>query len=188
MLAALLARLDRWATGRNVLFLLAAFLIINLGIMPMAGARLQAASGGLGPLDLELAYSPAEAFARVAALGPDGRQFYALIELTADVIYPIIYGLFFSLAIAYCLRALGAERLRAAALLPLAGAVFDLLENAGIVTLLLTFPQTLTAVAVLASLATTIKWVFALSAMAVLLIALVALAARRLRGQAGARA
>ncbi len=190
MLLAFLERLHSWATRRNILLLLAVFLVINAGILPILGARLETLSGGVGPLDLRPAYSPAEAYTSLAAYGDAGRRLYLTIELTIDLLYPLVYGLFFALTIVFCLRqALPAEHvLQRAALLPLVGMLADFVENAGIAWLLLNYPNRLDGLAALTSTVTTIKWLFAISAMAATAAALIALVIQRVRARRSAGA
>ncbi len=183
-------RLGALATRRNVLWLLALYMALVVAALPLAQARLEAVSGGAGPLDLELAYTPAQAYARLAALGAPGRQLYAEIALTLDVIYPLVYGLFFALTISYCFQRVlpaghAAYRL---ALLPLAAAVADLFENAAIVGLLASYPTQLTWLALIAGVVTAIKWLLAGLSLLVVMIAIAAVINQRLRppGPAGA--
>lgn len=185
MLNSLLDRLDRWATRRNILLLLAVFVIVNAGLLPVLGARIEALSGGVGPLDLRLAYSPAEAYTALAAYGDEGRQLYLLIELTLDLIYPLVYGLFFALTIVYCLRPVLAKThiLQRAALLPLVAMLADWGENAGLALLLLNYPNRMDGLAAFTSTVTTIKWIFAFSAMAATAAALIALVVQRMRSR-----
>lgn len=174
--------LHRWATRRNVLLLLALFLAFNTVVLPVAGEMLAAHSGGVPPLDLQFGYSAAGAQAALAAYGPAGRELYLWIELTADVIYPIVYSLFFSLTISYCLQRVLSPRHPALRLawLGIITALADLAENAAIVILLLLYPQPLPAVAALAGLLTSTKWLLAGLTIAVLLISLAAVLVTRL--------
>src|SRR5688500_4743139 len=143
MLTTFLNRLERWATRRNILLALAVFVVINAGILPVAGARIETLSGGIGPLDLRVAYTPAEAYAALAAYGDEGRQLYLLIELTVDLIYPLAYAVVFSLTIVFCLRQVlpANHTLQRAALLPWVAMLADYVENAGISWMLLNYPN-----------------------------------------------
>jgi hypothetical protein len=185
MLDRLVNQLRRWATRRNILLALALFLVFNAGLLPVAGARLEAYSGGIGPLDLRAGYTPAEAYAALAAYGEQGRLFYLIVELTLDVLYPLAYAVFFSLTIAYCLGlVLPAEHaLQRAALLPWAGLLADYLENAGLAWLLLNYPNRLDGLAATTSLVTVVKWLFAIAFMGATAAALVALVVQRLRAR-----
>jgi hypothetical protein len=190
MLDRIWGALRRGATGRNILILLVLFLLFNMVLLPMAGARIESLSGGIGPLDLRFTYSPAEAYSALAAYGRAGRLFYLIIELTADLVYPIIYTLFFSLALTFLFqRGLPpAHPLQRAGLVPLAGLLFDLLENAGLALLLLVYPQELPAVAAVTAIFTLVKWLLALTTLLLMLAGIATLVRRRRRSRpAGAR-
>ena len=176
-------RLGPLATRRNVLILLALEILMNAVVLPIAGARIQAFSGGVGPLDLRFAYTADQAFAALTAYGPTGREFYLLIELTADVLYPIIYSLFFSLAILFFWERAGGRWpiLARLALLPFVGLIADYLENAGLITLLLNYPAQLPTLALLTSLFTSIKWIMAGLSLVALTLSLVAAVITRLQ-------
>ncbi len=173
MASTLAQRLLARASGRNVLIALVLFIALAAGVLPRAEARLLEYSGGKGPLDLRVTgYGPEEALATVEALGPEGRSFYALVELTADVVYPAVYTAFLVLLLGWALRraalAAGhpAHRLL---LLPFLVMGADLLENAAIVTLLLTHPSAPSAVARAAGVLTVLKWgLLALTGVAIL--------------------
>ena len=190
MLNALLKRLEPWATRRNILLLLAVFIVINAGILPVAGARIESYSGGVGPLDLMLGYTPADAYAALAAYGDEGRPFYLLIELTVDLLYALVYALFFALTIIYCLTQVlpPGHVLQRAALVPLLAMLADFAENAGIAWLLLNYPNRLDGVASLAGTITAIKWIFAVAAMIATAAALIALVVQRVRSKSASRA
>ncbi|MCC7359490.1 MAG: hypothetical protein IT317_08440 [Anaerolineales bacterium] len=181
MLASVQARLQRWASSRNVLLFLALFLLFEIVILPIAGARLMSYSGGLGPLDLTLGLSPADTYARLTAYTAAGRLTYLIIELTADVVFPIVYGLFFSLALALVFqRTFPPESaLQRLVPVPLLALPADYLENAGIVVMLLAYPQELGGLALLVRLLTLLKWLVTTVAAVLLLIGLGALFVRR---------
>ena len=182
MLDNLSAAVTRFATGRNTLILLAVYLLINIFVLPAAEARIKAASGGVGPIDLQLSYTPDKVFSMVEAYG-EARSFYALFEFTGDLAYPIVYTLTFSFIITILFRnAFDLNSpLQKLHLLPFAAFVFDMLENVCIVTMLITYPQQITAVAVVGNLFTIVKWIAAFGSIALVLIGLIGVAVRKLR-------
>ncbi len=153
--------LSGWATRRNVLLVVALDLVMNAALLPLASARLAVLSGGIGPLDNSFTYTPAQAYAALAAYGPAGRSFLLGTELTLNLLYPIIYSLFFCLASLYFLQRAAPARpaLARLALIPFVALAADYLANAGLVVLLLNYPNQLTAVAAVTSLLTSTKWV-----------------------------
>ncbi len=179
MLANVQARLQRWATGRTVLIFLVLFLVFEIAVLPLAAGRIQelsAAPNG-GPLDLTLGLSPADTYARLTDYGTNGRQFYLIVELTVDLLFPITYGLFFSLTLALIFqRAYTAgSGMHRWIVVPLVGMVCDFLENAGIITMLLAYPAQLDFVAVYTRIMTLLKWGCTIASVVLIIVGVVAL-------------
>lgn len=168
--------LHKLATGRNVIIFFVLDVIMMAVVMPLASKRMQEAVGGdveVPPLDLEIpTYSVEFAHQQVEAYGESGRAVYRIIELTADVIYPIIYGLAFGLLIAYFWSRI-APRLRWLPLLAVAAVLFDYAENAMIVTLLSSYPEQSDMVARLAGIFSFGKWILVFTITALVLVGLV---------------
>ena len=182
----LAARLAPWVRGRVLLALLALGLVFNLVLFPWRTGELRALSGLEEPtLDARLTYTVETAYAVADALGPQGRAQYALSELSLDLVYPLLYGLFLSLLSVWLLRRLvlpGSGWLRLA-WLPFAVVACDYAENVGIVQLLLTYPARTPAVAQVTSLFTTSKWTLAALAIGVNLVLAVLAAIREFAGK-----
>ncbi len=143
--------IERYASWRNVLILLGCFLVINVFLMLSLGGN-----PNLKPLDLEFGYNAARAYELLAAYNESERSVYLLIELTLDIIYPIIYSLFLS----FVLFLLFANyRL---AKLPLFLILIELLENTAIVVLLSNYPNPHPTIANVAGVLTALKWLLAL--------------------------
>lgn len=157
-----LDRLGHWATGRTLLLLGAGYLFIGAVAFPAAYARIQANPSGAGPLDVLYSFTPDEAYSRIEAYGADIRRFYALVEVTVDLAFPVLTAFLLScLALFFFRRGASPSRsIRYLALVPFGAMAADLLENTGIVTLLLSYPSRLDAVARLTSGFVSLKWVF----------------------------
>lgn len=166
-----------------VLFLLEA--AFNVFIMPMAQALMKADSGGPGPIDLLFFYTPAKAYEMVAAYGEYGRSFYRSVELTADLIYPIVYTLFFGLLMSWLFqRGFSSQStMRRWNALPVGGWFFDLMENLGIVGMLSVYPATPALLGWLTAGFTLLKWLFAAAALALIVISLFAAIRNRFKKQ-----
>jgi hypothetical protein len=154
------------ARPRVVLTLLGLYLIFILGIMP----NLAGPESDVPPIDLAFHYSVDEVYGWIEAYGAAGRHRYMVGEMTFDVAYPIVYTCLFIGLIGYLIGF--DERILASTtdgagwfvwlvLLPPVIWVFDMLENIGIVTMLINFPVVLAPVATLTAWATSIKWSFA---------------------------
>jgi hypothetical protein len=164
-------RLQRWATGRNVLLLLALDFIFMLGILPASQRKMESLTGSaFSPIDLCMpSWNKADAMRILGPLGDAGRNLYQTIELTADVVYPLIYGFAFALAITFLLGRINKNPggLRYLAFLPLAGMFFDWIENGVIVAAIRSFPNIPEGVATIGGLATMAKWGLVLPGMLV---------------------
>ena len=149
MLTRATARITKWARGRAIIGVFAAFVAFEAVTLP----ALQRSPGGqVPPLDSQLLFTPATAYATVEAYG-DARTFWISIYLTWDVANPLLYSLFLSLLISWLLQRGGqvASKFGTIALLPFGAATFDLLENVSIVTLLATYPRQVPLIAALAA-------------------------------------
>lgn len=168
--------IQRYATGRNAAIMFVLDLLMMLGLMPYMAARMEAVAGPIQPLDLEIpAYSPETAFRRLADLGEAGRSIYRAIELSADVIYPLVYGAAYALVIAWLWKRLapGTRWALWLPLLPLLAMIFDFGENFSIVALIGRFPEQPETLARIAAGFSLLKWVFVLSAIAAMLTGLI---------------
>ena len=101
MIKILLDKFSKWATGKKIFILLAIFIVFNVLVWPRTVARIEALSGGVSPLDLQFSYSPEKAYHMIDAYGEEGREFYMLIDITADLIYPLSTSLLFALLLTF---------------------------------------------------------------------------------------
>lgn len=152
--------LSRTATPMRLLVAAVAMTVIRYAVMPRVDAEIMNTPGA-GPLDLMFAYSPAQAFATLGAFSDAGRDAYRLFLLTADVAYPITYTLFFAWSIALLSRTTRWAGARWLLFAPLLLFGFDMAENTGIITLLGVYPMQPAWLALITSLCTTLKWIFA---------------------------
>jgi hypothetical protein len=152
-----------------VLFLLDGF--FSGFLMPLIQGMMQGGQGGVQPLDLMLFATPQKIFGMIEQYGVYGRPFYRNVELTVDIVYPIVYLFFFGLMISWLFqRGLSPNSpMRKLNIMPLGAWFFDLLENIVIVILLSVFPSRPTALAWILILLTTVKWFFAGASMLLIL-------------------
>jgi hypothetical protein len=187
MLNAISQKLHSWTTGWRVILLLIADALMAGYIMPLAGGIMAlAANNHVTPLDLMFFYTPAQAYEMMDKYGEAGRAIYLKIELTADIIYPIVYTLFFGLLISWLFqRAFRPDsRMQKLNVMPVGAWFFDLLENMGVVSMLGMYPAKPAILAWLTMLVGLIKWVFAFASIALVLIGLVRAAMNGFRKQA----
>ena len=156
ILARFLNRIANWKT-------LLLLLVIDAGFaaywLPNAEATINRLAGKpLGPIDLTMGFDPARTLQMVADYGPAARAYYRQMELTLDVIYPLVYSLLFAVVLTLLFRHKPYKPFGWVTLLPLVGWGFDYLENAAIVGLLTTYPAQSTALAVVCEVAKSGKW------------------------------
>jgi hypothetical protein len=175
-----------WTSGWRVLILLVADGLMMGYIMPAAGAIMAlAANASVTPLDLMFFYTPDKAFAMIEKYGEAGRALYMKIELTADIIYPIIYTLFYGLLLSWLLqRAYKPEsKMQKLNAMPAGAWLFDLFENVGIVSMLAMYPTQASVLAWLTMIFGSLKWAFAIGSIMLSLFSLVKAALNGFRKQ-----
>ena len=176
-----------WTTGWRVILLLIADALMMGYIMPLAaGIMAFAANNSVLPLDLMFLYTPQKAFEMMDKYGQAGRSVYLKIELTADIIYPIVYTLFFGLLISWLFQRgfRSDSRMQKWNVMPVGAWFFDLSENVGIVSMLAMYPSKSALMAWMTMIFGTLKWAFAFASIALILIGLVRAAMHGFRKQA----
>jgi hypothetical protein len=135
------------------------FVWMEVPSLPYSAADFGTRTNGGHALDMVIGYTPAEAYELISGYGADGRAYYVSKLLINDTVFPVAYSLLFAATIALLLKRLTRpdSGLRYLALLPLAGGVLDLLGNAGLISLLLSYPARLDWLAATTGLITTVK-------------------------------
>jgi len=172
MLNNISTRFYQWSKGWLifVLFLLDGF--FGGFLLPLIQGMMQDGTGGVLPLDLMLLSDPAKIFAMIARYD---RVFYRNVELTVDIIYPIVYLFFFGLFISWLFErgfAPGSP-MRKLNIVPLGAWFFDLLENITIISLLGVYPSQPAALAWVLIILTHLKWLFAGASILLILLGIV---------------
>jgi len=173
MLMRIRRQIEQAASLKALLVLFVCLLPFNLVFFPARSQRLTFYLGyQTTVLDSHFYTPPQDVYRYFSDLGAPGRQLYAISEVTLDILYPLLYGIFLSLLIAWlCSRLFPASsRLRWLPLLPLAGALADLGENLSITALLLAYPSQLPWLIYLANLFGLLKWAAVLSSLALILL------------------
>lgn len=172
---------------RTILAALVGLLITGFLVngRPFGIAELKAITGGIGILDMEVLYTPDQAYAILAAMGEAGWAFYLTHILPLDMFVPFFYALFLSTAISWLLHTwLPAEsRWHRLNIVPVIGGLFDYLENFGILAMLLAWPAQLPDIASFTMAATLLKFAFSILAGIILTGALAGWAISIIRGR-----
>lgn len=178
----LMKKIQRVATIRNILVMLAITIIVGAIMMAVIQPQLLALSGGLQILDIRFGYTYQDALDLLTALGEEGRQLYS-IQQVVDTVFPLAYGLTLLLALGHLTARLfpGKRECGAVVSLGLVGAIFDYGENMLIGTQLASFPNVSAVVIEAANLMTMAKWLVLLAAFLALITMAVMTLVKRLR-------
>ena len=135
-------------------------------------------------LDVELFYTAAQAYQRLALFGEQGRAAYFNI-LMGDLIYPALLAGFLSISITLLFRRLNFSSTywQYLGLLPLANMFFDYIEDALLLSLLNSYPAQLPITAAVAGFVTFTKNMFGMLSFIVLGLGLATILLHRLRTQ-----
>jgi hypothetical protein len=175
MLQNLSTRFYGWAKGWLVLILFVLDGFFAGFLMPLIGGMMQGGQGGIQPLDLMMFQTPDKLFAMIDQYGDSTRAFYRNVELTVDIVYPLIYLFFFGLAISWLFQRGFPPNspMRKFNTVILGAWAADLLENLTIVTLLSIHPSKPAALGWLLFVFSSLKWLFFFATVILLLIGLV---------------
>jgi hypothetical protein len=134
------------------------FWLFNFSTLPLSNPELIKLSGREGLLDVMPYYSAQEAFSALSHYGAAGRALY-LRFLAADFIFIFVYSFGFALLLTRALRSLGTNNNSwfLLNLLPFCIGFFDFIENVSILTMLILFPNTSSAIGTLSGVATLCK-------------------------------
>lgn len=170
LLAFFSKRTNRWSLSimGGLLFVFMFFLV------PSVYGRL---SNGISPcraLDTYLYYTPDQALEVLRCFGPS-RGTYLIVELSLDLIYPVVYTIFFIMVLTALLKDIkimpgstNVQGIHLLPLLPILAWLFDLLENLGISGMITLFPDFPQWLAMVASGCTLLKWVFVLNTIVII--------------------
>jgi hypothetical protein len=152
------------ATGKALLGSLGLWLMTGALIYgkPFGIAQLQEITGGTTILDMTFTTNPDQVYAVLAALGEAGRAFDLARIVPLDLAFPFTYALFLALGISWAFSRLLPEGSPwfLLNLAPVLAAAADYCENAGVVTLLLTYPARHDPVASFVSIMYCVKFLF----------------------------
>jgi hypothetical protein len=181
-------RLSSWlrqaVTGWVALAALVIFVLFSALVLPGQSAQSERSGAeDVGSPDLSLYYSPAELYRMAEAYGEEGRSEYVRARFTFDLIWPVVYALFLTTALAWLFgRAFPAgSRWQLASLMPILGLLFDYLENIATSVVMLRYPAETAVVDALAPIFTLLKWLLLGISFLLLVLGAGALLWRRLR-------
>jgi uncharacterized Fe-S cluster-containing radical SAM superfamily protein len=161
----MLRKLSEWmyriSTGWVALVALGVFLLFTALVLPGQASEAESFAEDVGSPDMSFYYTPAELYHMAEKYGAEGRRTYVRARFTFDLLWPLIYTVFLSTGISWVYRrAFAADSLwRWANLAPVAGALFDYLENSATSLVMIRYPEPTVIVAGLATVFTMVKWI-----------------------------
>jgi hypothetical protein len=168
--------LQRIANPKLAAVLVLLLLPFNLYLFPRRKTAFQEITGRENPIvDTWFAYPPEEFYALAKSMGEEGRMAYAQSEIRIDLAYPVILNLLLLVLLAIFLPKGFAHSPRTQKLmvLPVFAMAADFLENAGIITLLCSYPTQMNGLAGLTSAAGVMKFGTIAAAAALILVSAV---------------
>lgn len=137
------------------------FLFFSIIVLPAENDRMAALSNGMGSPDVSFFYSPADLEQMAQAYGEQGRAAYIYARWTFDVIFPLVYGTFLTITIAWLCGKLFSENQphRLIICFPVFAMLFDFLENSATSLVMALYPQINLGIATLAPIFTMLKWI-----------------------------
>jgi hypothetical protein len=152
-------------------------------VLPSQASQAEEASGGSGSPDTSFWYSGSDLYHFAEAYGETGRAAYVRARWSFDLIFPLTYAFFLITTISWIYAyafPLG-SRWRYVNLFPLAGIVFDYLENTATSLVMARYPELTPVAASAAPVLTVIKWFFVMGSFVWLLFGIVMAIRSRLK-------
>ena len=142
----------------HVLITLLIFAVFTATILPSEAIR-GVEAGLTESIDTSILYSVEDLYSIIGGYSRQVRLAYIYQRFTFDLIWPIVYGLFILVTTLYLLIKINLKRLNLLIYFPLAAVMFDFLENISVSILMFIYPFRINALALLASIFTTLKWI-----------------------------
>ena len=155
--------LKKYSNWKVILSLLILTLLFMTVVFPHFEAKInKAANEKVRILDARFSYNLEQVNSLFDKMGSEGRGVYRFISANVDMVYPIVYGLFFILSIASFLKKIFPARPKTmlVALIPLIAVLFDYLENFNTLKMLGNFPNITPDEVAKGALFTQLKWEF----------------------------
>jgi hypothetical protein len=164
----------RHSSGRNILFFLALQILFAAVVLPKLQPLIDIQNKGI--LDIKMKpFTPDEAYNVIGSYGEDGRKIYLFAEGFIDIIYPICYGLFFTLFASFLFKRVFSEGSfwRKLNILLIFASIFDIFEDIGFVAITYSYPTHVDGWASWANIFSLMKWGFMPISLALILVGLI---------------
>ncbi len=167
----MIKKILKLSTGKNATIALVIFILFTIIALPYFARQSLEQTGISKSPDTSFIYGRIDLYRMAELYGEEGRAYYIINRWTFDVVWPLIYGSFIVLGIAYYIGK-NHPRLSKMIILPLSAVLFDFLENTGASIVFCRYPTRTPIIDSLTPLFTFGKWLllgfsfFALAALA----------------------
>ncbi len=152
--------LNKASNWKTLLLSFGIYMLFNGYFLKNAEEKINELSGNKqGVIDLTFGFNPQKTLAMIDAYSAEARKYYAQTEMTTDVIYPIIYALFFGIILTLLFKYKPYSPHKLINIMPFFSLIFDYLENISIVTMINQYPNHYTWVATACELFKMLKWI-----------------------------
>ena len=131
-------------SGKKVLGLFILTNIVYMLMLTVTIPKTMGFSNGMRLLDMmPMGYDSTYVSELFNSLGEIGREVYLTNQIPVDMFYPLLFGLTYSLLLAYFLKKLNKLKTPFSylCLLPIIAGIADYFENFGIITMLINYPE-----------------------------------------------
>ena len=149
----MLSFIQRYATWKNILILLIVMLCFYFVFFPLVLPKGEHAV----MLDTQIGYRAGDVYAVIGNYSDTLRQRYILSEITLDLVFPFVYTFMFAFMIQLLYRR------GKLALFPFTALIADLLENTGLVIMMILWTEKLLWLAAATSFFSALKWILVLA-------------------------
>ena len=145
------------ANKKNLILFIGLYLLFSVGIWMHAKRQIkELADKPIGIIDATFGFNPQKTLNLVANYGDSARAYYEQVELSVDVVYPIVYAFLFGFILSLLYKN---SPLNWINVLPFVSLLLDYAENIHIVILLHNFPKQSYTIAVLCEIFKLLKWI-----------------------------
>lgn len=136
------------------------FIFFMAVVLPKVSVYTEEQSGTSSSPDTSLFYTSDDLYEMAGIYGESGRDTYILLRVSFDVIWPLVYLLFFVALTGVLINNLKLiEKFKYLILLPFISVIFDFLENISSVIVMYRYPSETVFFANLAPIMTLLKWI-----------------------------
>ena len=166
--------IEKYSTPKYIWSMFILTLFISLIMVLITGPKIEEYAHGMLIMDvLFFGYDIDYVNALFKTLGKQGRSVYLYQQIPVDMIYPIAYGFFSSLSLAWIIKKQNIEIKKIylfICMIPLLAMIFDFIENSSNALLLIDYPNISSSHVLFSSLFTNLKYLCLLSSLIIFLI------------------